>query len=408
MKNLTATICLTITLLLGSVGASWSADWNKGLTAFKSADYATALREWTPLADKGNARAQNAMGSMYTHGLGVPKDDNTAVKWYRLSAENGEKRGQFSLGLMYAMGKGVPLDLKTALKWWTLAAKQGYARAQTGLGMMYEDGDVGPKDYKTAVKWYTLAAKQGFANAQTGLDRLQKKIAVKNKLRELQAHAKQGNASAREKQEEAERADGNKKYLKKVYWSIIKAENFYREDIIKDEFDEFEHYLHFAGCKYTYLVNNQTDHKIKISMAPTIHAKLGTKQPGLSEMSTVCGKFKVCNILVNASFEEIIRPNSKIEFDHVGIYKTNPAKPLEGILSIIGKSKRKYTNEEIEKAKVKFGCESQKGKIYLTKNHPMFGAKSLVIFSKKTGISPDQSYNYIEFDDGVYPLKRGF
>jgi hypothetical protein len=183
VKNLTATICLTITLLLGSVGASWSADWNKGLTAFKSGDYATALREWTPLADKGNARAQNAMGSMYKQGLGVPKDDNTAVKWYRLSAENGEKRGQFSLGLMYASGKGVPLDYKTALKWWTLAAKQGHARAQWNLGVMYEDGDVGPKDYKTAVKWYTLAAKQGFANAQSSLIKIKKLIKVEEKER---------------------------------------------------------------------------------------------------------------------------------------------------------------------------------------------------------------------------------
>ena len=196
MKNLTATICLTIAVLLGSVGVSWSADWNKGLTAFKSGDYATALREWTPLADKGNARAQNAMGSMYKQGLGVPKDDNTAVKWYRLSAENGEKRGQFSLGLMYASGKGVPLDYKTALKWWTLAAKQGHARAQWNLGVMYEDGDVGPKDYKTAVKWYTLAAKQGFANAQSNLDRVQKKIAKINKLQDLQARATQGDAAA--------------------------------------------------------------------------------------------------------------------------------------------------------------------------------------------------------------------
>jgi len=45
MRNLTATICLTIALLLGSAGVSWSADFQKGLTAYKSGDYATALQE---------------------------------------------------------------------------------------------------------------------------------------------------------------------------------------------------------------------------------------------------------------------------------------------------------------------------------------------------------------------------
>ena len=31
-------------------GVSWGADFQKGLTAYQRGDYATALREWTPLA----------------------------------------------------------------------------------------------------------------------------------------------------------------------------------------------------------------------------------------------------------------------------------------------------------------------------------------------------------------------
>ena len=194
---------------------------------------------------------------------------------------------------------------------------------------------------------------------------------------------------------------------KKVYWSISKAENFYREDIIKDEFDEFDHYLHFAGCEYRYLINNKTDHKIKLNMMYTIHADIGSKSAGISKMKNVCGKFNTCNVLTNIRFDEIIKPNSKIEIDHLGSNIKNPGKPFEGILSIIGKSKKKYSNKQIKEAKIKYGCKSQEGNIYLTKGHPMFG-KSLVMFSKKTGISPDQPYNYIEFDNGVSPLKRGF
>jgi hypothetical protein len=45
MQNLTATICLTIFVLLGSLGMSWSQDYQKGVAAYESGDYATALRE---------------------------------------------------------------------------------------------------------------------------------------------------------------------------------------------------------------------------------------------------------------------------------------------------------------------------------------------------------------------------
>jgi TPR repeat protein len=43
---------------------SWSADFQKGLTAYDSGDYATALREWTPLAEQGYADAQYNLGVM--------------------------------------------------------------------------------------------------------------------------------------------------------------------------------------------------------------------------------------------------------------------------------------------------------------------------------------------------------
>ena len=62
MRNLTATICLAVALLLGSAGVSWSQDYQKGLAAYQSGDYATALREWTPLAEQGAAHAQTNLG----------------------------------------------------------------------------------------------------------------------------------------------------------------------------------------------------------------------------------------------------------------------------------------------------------------------------------------------------------
>ena len=87
---------------------TWSADFQKGLTAYQSGDFATALREWTPLAEQGNASAQYNLGLMYRNGRGVPQDDKTAVKWYRLAAEQGHASAQYNLGQTYRKGDGVP------------------------------------------------------------------------------------------------------------------------------------------------------------------------------------------------------------------------------------------------------------------------------------------------------------
>ena len=80
--------------LLVSVAAPASADFDEGFAAYDRGDYATALREWKPLAEHGLAEAQHNLGVMYSKGQGVPQDDAEAVKWYRLAAEQGYARAQ--------------------------------------------------------------------------------------------------------------------------------------------------------------------------------------------------------------------------------------------------------------------------------------------------------------------------
>ena len=196
MRNLIVTLCLTIAVLLWGAGGSWGADFQKGLTAYKSGDYATALREWKALAELGDAGAQSNLGLMYDIGKGVPEDDKEAVKWYRLAAEQGHASAQYLLGMMYDDGDGVPEDDKEAMKWYRLAAEQGHASAQYHLGLMYDNGDGVPEDDKEAVKWYKLAGEQGNVDAQKKVQEFQKKIAEQNELRELQARAKRGDADA--------------------------------------------------------------------------------------------------------------------------------------------------------------------------------------------------------------------
>ena len=176
MRNLTATICLAFALLLGSAGVSWSQDFQKGVAAAHSGDFATALREWTPLAEQGEADAQTILGVMYEEGKGVPQDYKTAVKWYKLAAEQGDADAQTQMGFMYNKGKGVPQNDKTAVKWWTLAAEQGNALAQGNLGAGYAFGRGVLKDYVYAHMWGKIAATNGNAVGTKLRDFVEKKM----------------------------------------------------------------------------------------------------------------------------------------------------------------------------------------------------------------------------------------
>ena len=97
MRNLLTTTYLTLFLSLGTIGAAWGADYFKGLDAYASGDYATALREWGSLARQGKANAQRNLGLMYLDGEGVPLDYKMAVKWFRLAAEQGNADAQNNL-----------------------------------------------------------------------------------------------------------------------------------------------------------------------------------------------------------------------------------------------------------------------------------------------------------------------
>jgi TPR repeat protein len=122
MKNLTATLCLSVALLFGCTGVCKSADFQRGLTAHKSGDYATALREWTPLAEQGDTSAQIILGRMYFQGQGVSQDYKTAAKWFRLAAEQGDETAQYNLGGMYVDGAGVIQDNVYAHMWINIAS----------------------------------------------------------------------------------------------------------------------------------------------------------------------------------------------------------------------------------------------------------------------------------------------
>ena len=120
-------IALLLSLVCFAVPA-W-ADFQAGMDAKNRGDFAKALREWQPLANQGEARAQFYLGMLYENGDGVPEAYGKAREWYEKSAVQGDANAQFYLGLLCAFGRGASMDLVQAHMWYSLAAGNGHARA---------------------------------------------------------------------------------------------------------------------------------------------------------------------------------------------------------------------------------------------------------------------------------------
>ena len=118
---LIAVLCAGFTL--GLTAPAW-AGFDEGEAAYQRGDYATAIREWRPLAKQGVADAQYNLGVMYGEGLGVPQDYAKAVGWWRKAAEQGHATAQYNLGVAYHNGEGVPQNYAQAHMWHNLAASR--------------------------------------------------------------------------------------------------------------------------------------------------------------------------------------------------------------------------------------------------------------------------------------------
>ncbi len=93
------------------------ADFQAGLDAYYDrGDYDTALKEFRPLVEQGDAHAQYHMGILYERVQGIPRDYQEALRLYRLAAEQGHAQARFDLERMYADSPEVSRDGQEALR----------------------------------------------------------------------------------------------------------------------------------------------------------------------------------------------------------------------------------------------------------------------------------------------------
>src|SRR5262249_1663392 len=141
---------VALLLVLGLTGSAF-AGYDEGTAAFKRGDYATALKEWQPRADKGDPAAEDGLGTLYRNGTGVSRNYPEALKWYRKASDQGFAAAQYNIGSMYAEGDGVPQDYTKAMLWYRKAAAQGWADAEKDIGVLYAEGDGVHQNYAEAM-----------------------------------------------------------------------------------------------------------------------------------------------------------------------------------------------------------------------------------------------------------------
>ncbi|MCX5467024.1 tetratricopeptide repeat protein [Acinetobacter nematophilus] len=96
---------------------------------FERADIASAEPYYLVLAEKGNTKVFNRLGSIYFKGFGDKRNFEEAYKWFKKSAEVGDKDGQYLTGMMLMGNFGISENKETAIYWLKAAAKQGQTKA---------------------------------------------------------------------------------------------------------------------------------------------------------------------------------------------------------------------------------------------------------------------------------------
>lgn len=138
---------------------------------FQRGYYLSALRMAEPLANLGDAAAQTLLGEIYARGLGVPRDEAEAARWYGVAAKAGVPEAQFRYAMILIEGRAVPRDDASARDLMKAAADAGNPLAAFNYGqMLIQSSPTG--GFTEALGYFRRAADAGVPDAQYALSQL--------------------------------------------------------------------------------------------------------------------------------------------------------------------------------------------------------------------------------------------
>ncbi len=129
---------IALLLAFGLGQPSLAGPYEDGAAAYEARDYKRARELWKPLAESGDARAQNALGRIYEKGKGTSRDFTEALKWHRRAADQGHPDSMYRISAAYALALGgTSRDLDESSKWLHKAAEGGHKKSQRLLVQAY-------------------------------------------------------------------------------------------------------------------------------------------------------------------------------------------------------------------------------------------------------------------------------
>ena len=97
MGKRTIVIGVVVSAQLLGTSAVFAGPWEDGMVAYNRGDYVPAIRLFRPLAEQGNAKAQNVLGVMYRRGQGVERNSVRAFVWFSRAAARGDATAKAEL-----------------------------------------------------------------------------------------------------------------------------------------------------------------------------------------------------------------------------------------------------------------------------------------------------------------------
>lgn len=99
-------------------------EYNLGVDAYRTKDYASARQHWAKAIEKdGQPAAKNNLGYLLYYGLGGATDQAQAVSLWTQAAHSGDRESQWHLGQAFEDGKALKKSVITAYAWYRCAAE---------------------------------------------------------------------------------------------------------------------------------------------------------------------------------------------------------------------------------------------------------------------------------------------
>lgn len=181
MRTILPLLCWSTLAAAALPAATAWADVKAGVDAWSDGNYEAAVREWKPLADRGDADALFNLAQAYKMGRGVPLDLARAEELYGQAAAKGHVQAADTYGLLLFQ-RG---ERQKALPYIEASAGRGDPRAQYILGVAHFNGDLVKKDWVRAYALVTLARQAGLPQATNALAQMDAHIPLADRQKSV-------------------------------------------------------------------------------------------------------------------------------------------------------------------------------------------------------------------------------